>query len=159
MQPARTALKYLTMHPDTPMHKMMSEATQFSDFAAKYALAKHTEAKAKKAGKSKAEAFELGIQAAQEAFINYDTPTARGMQSANDLGVLMFTKFLFRFQRVLARHLHSNGGHVIAQHFLVESFLPFAGILNPLGIVPNVGMSAAGWFSGFTMLPWLSIFL
>lgn len=157
-QPARTALKYLTIHPDTPMHKMLSEATQFSDFSAKYALAKHTEAKAKKAGKSKAEAFELGIQAAQEAFINYDIPTSRGMQLANDLGLFMFTKFMLRFQRVLARQLHSNGGHVITQHFLVESFLPSAGILNPLGIIPNVGMSAAGWFSGFTMLPWLSVF-
>ena len=154
-QPARTALKYLTMHPDTSMHKFMAEATQFSDFAAKYALAKHTEAKARKAGKSKAEAFEMGIQAAQEVFINYDTPTSREMQTANDLGLFMFTKFLFRFQRVLARQLHSNGGHVIAQHLLVESFLPYGGILNPLGIVPNTGMSALGWFGGFAMLPWM----
>ena len=156
-QPARTALKYLTMHPDTSMYKFMAEATQFSDFAAKYALAKHTEAKARKAGKSKAEAFEMGIQAAQEVFINYDTPTSREMQTANDLGLFMFTKFLFRFQRVLARQLHSNGGHVIAQHLLVESFLPYGGILNPLGIVPNTGMSALGWFGGFGMLPWMTL--
>ena len=133
-QPVRTTMKWATFHPDTEIHKFLSESTQFSDFAAKFVLAKHIERKSLKMGKSKKAAFEDGIQMAQEVFINYDIPTNRTLQAANDLGLFMFTKFTVRFQRALARQLHQNGGHAMLQHFMVEEYLPVAGLLNPFSL-------------------------
>lgn len=134
--------KIAFMHPDSSAFKFLAEVTQFSDMAAKFALAKKTEERALKAGKSKQQAFQEGIAMAQDAFINYDLPTSRGMQLVNDLGIWNFTKFGLRFQKVLATELHQNTGHTVAQHFLAENMLGTAGVLNPLG---SVGALSTGW--------------
>ncbi|OOR84929.1 hypothetical protein B0180_02035 [Moraxella canis] len=158
-QPVRTTLKWATFHPDTEIHKFLSESTQFSDFAAKYVLAKHIEKKSLKMGKSKKAAFEDGIQMAQEVFINYDIPTNRMLQAANDLGLFMFTKFTVRFQRALARQLHQNGGHAMLQHFMVEEYLPVAGVLNPFFPMFNIGLGAFTGIGALAQLPIIAMFL
>lgn len=158
-QPVRTTMKWATFHPDTEIHKFLSESTQFSDFAAKYVLAKHIERKSLKMGKSKKAAFEDGIQMAQEVFINYDIPTNRTLQAANDLGLFMFTKFTVRFQRALARQLHQNGGHVMLQHFMVEEYLPVAGLLNPFFPMFNTGLGAFTGIGALAQLPLIAMFL
>lgn len=158
-QPVRTTIKWATFHPDTEIHKFLSESTQFSDFAAKYVLAKHIERKSLKMGKSKKAAFEDGIQMAQEVFINYDIPTNRTLQAANDLGLFMFTKFTVRFQRALARQLHQNGGHAMLQHFMVEEYLPVAGLLNPFFPIFNTGLGAFTGIGALTQLPLIAMFL
>lgn len=158
-QPVRTTMKWATFHPDTEIHKFLSESTQFSDFAAKYVLAKHIERKSLKMGKSKKAAFEDGIQMAQEVFINYDIPTNRMLQAANDLGLFMFTKFTVRFQRALARQLHQNGGHAMLQHFMVEEYLPVAGLLNPFFPMFNTGLGAFTGIGALAQLPLIAMFL
>lgn len=158
-QPVRTTMKWATFHPDTEIHKFLSESTQFSDFAAKYVLAKHIERKSLKMGKSKKAAFEDGIQMAQEVFINYDIPTNRTLQAANDLGLFMFTKFTVRFQRALARQLHQNGGHAMLQHFMVEEYLPVAGLLNPFFPMFNTGLGAFTGIGALAQLPLIALFL
>lgn len=158
-QPVRTTMKWATFHPDTEIHKFLSESTQFSDFAAKFVLAKHIERKSLKMGKSKKAAFEDGIQMAQEVFINYDTPTNRTLQAANDLGLFMFTKFTVRFQRALARQLHQNGGHAMLQHFMVEEYLPVAGLLNPFFPMFNTGLGAFTGIGALAQLPLIAMFL
>nr|WP_227546412.1 hypothetical protein [Moraxella catarrhalis] len=158
-QPVRTAMKWATFHPDTEIHKFLSESTQFSDFAAKFVLAKHIERKSLKMGKSKKAAFEDGIQMAQEVFINYDIPTNRTLQAANDLGLFMFTKFTVRFQRALARQLHQNGGHAMLQHFMVEEYLPVAGLLNPFFPMFNTGLGAFTGIGALAQLPLIAMFL
>lgn len=158
-QPVRTTMKWATFHPDTEIHKFLSESTQFSDFAAKYVLAKHIERKSLKMGKSKKAAFEDGIQMAQEVFINYDIPTNRTLQAANDLGLFMFTKFTVRFQRALARQLHQNGGHAMLQHFMVEEYLPVAGLLNPFFPMFNTGLGAFTGIGALAQLPLIAMFL
>ncbi|MPW63536.1 hypothetical protein C0208_01685 [Moraxella catarrhalis] len=158
-QPVRTTMKWATFHPDTEIHEFLSESTQFSDFAAKYVLAKHIERKALKMGKSKKAAFEDGIQMAQEVFINYDIPTNRTLQAANDLGLFMFTKFTVRFQRALARQLHQNGGHAMLQHFMVEEYLPVAGLLNPFFPMFNTGLGAFTGIGALAQLPLIAMFL
>lgn len=158
-QPVRTAMRWATFHPDTEIHKFLSESTQFSDFAAKFVLAKHIERKSLKMGKSKKAAFEDGIQMAQEVFINYDIPTNRTLQAANDLGLFMFTKFTVRFQRALARQLHQNGGHAMLQHFMVEEYLPVAGLLNPFFPMFNTGLGAFTGIGALAQLPLIAMFL
>lgn len=158
-QPVRTTMKWATFHPDTEIHKFLSESTQFSDFAAKFVLAKHIERKSLKMGKSKKAAFEDGIQMAQEVFINYDIPTNRTLQAANDLGLFMFTKFTVRFQRALARQLHQNGGHAMLQHFMVEEYLPVAGLLNPFFPMFNTGLGAFTGIGALAQLPLIAMFL
>lgn len=158
-QPVRTTMKWATFHPDTEIHKFLSESTQFSDFAAKYVLAKHIERKSLKMGKSKKAAFEDGIQMAQEVFINYDIPTNRTLQAANDLGLFMFTKFTVRFQRALVRQLHQNGGHAMLQHFMVEEYLPVAGLLNPFFPMFNTGLGAFTGIGALAQLPLIAMFL
>lgn len=158
-QPVRTTMKWATFHPDTEIHKFLSESTQFSDFAAKYVLAKHIERNSLKMGKSKKAAFEDGIQMAQEVFINYDIPTNRTLQAANDLGLFMFTKFTVRFQRALARQLHQNGGHAMLQHFMVEEYLPVAGLLNPFFPMFNTGLGAFTGIGALAQLPLIAMFL
>lgn len=158
-QPVRTTMKWATFHPDTEIHKFLSESTQFSDFAAKFVLAKHIERKSLKMGKSKKAAFEDGIQMAQEVFINYDIPTNRTLQAANDLGLFMFTKFTVRFQRALARQLHQNGGHAMLQHFMVEEYLPVAGLLNPFFPMFNTGLGAFTGIGALAQLPLITMFL
>lgn len=158
-QPVRTTMKWATFHPDTEIHKFLSESTQFSDFAAKFVLAKHIERKSLKMGKSKKAAFKDGIQMAQEVFINYDTPTNRTLQAANDLGLFMFTKFTVRFQRALARQLHQNGGHAMLQHFMVEEYLPVAGLLNPFFPMFNTGLGAFTGIGALAQLPLIAMFL
>ncbi|MFB6349629.1 hypothetical protein ACFBZI_10495 [Moraxella sp. ZJ142] len=152
-EPAAKVLKVALVHPDTKAYKLLAEATQFSDVAAKYALAKHIEAKALKQGKSKARAFEDGIIAAQEAFINYDLPTSRTLQTMNDLGFVMFSKFSLRFQRALARQLHLNGGQTLAQHYLFEWLTPYPGILSPFAGGIHLGEGALTIFDGIGELP------
>lgn len=158
-QPVRTTMKWATFHPDTEIHKFLSESTQFSDFAAKYVLAKHIERKSLKMGKSKKAAFEDGIQMAQEVFINYDIPTNRTLQAANYLGLFMFTKFTVRFQRALVRQLHQNGGHAMLQHFMVEEYLPVAGLLNPFFPMFNTGLGAFTGIGALAQLPLIAMFL
>lgn len=158
-QPVRTTMKWATFHPDTEIHKFLSESTQFSDFAAKFVLAKHIERKSLKMGKSKKAAFEDGIQMAQEVFINYDIPTNRTLQAANDLGLFMFTKFTVRFQRALARQLHQNGGHAMLQHFMVEEYLSVAGLLNPFFPMFNPGLGAFTGIGALAQLPLIAMFL
>lgn len=158
-QPVRTTMKWATFHPDTEIHKFLGESTQFSDFAAKFVLAKHIERKSLKMGKSKKAAFEDGIQMAQEVFINYDIPTNRTLQAANDLGLFMFTKFTVRFQRALARQLHQNGGHAMLQHFMVEEYLPVAGLLNPFFPMFNTGLGAFTGIGALAQLPLIAMFL
>lgn len=158
-QPVRTTMKWATFHPDTEIHKFLSESTQFSDFAAKFVLAKHIERKSLKMGKSKKAAFKDGIQMAQEVFINYDIPTNRTLQAANDLGLFMFTKFTVRFQRALARQLHQNGGHAMLQHFMVEEYLPVAGLLNPFFPMFNTGLGAFTGIGALAQLPLIAMFL
>jgi hypothetical protein len=44
---------------------------------------------------------DAAIQAASDAFINYDIPSHRKLQWANDMGLVMFTKYLIRIQKVI----------------------------------------------------------
>lgn len=98
-------LQLLTMHHSTAPYKVMSYATQISDFLARYTLYQHD---------IKSMSHEQAVQRASEAFINYDVPTHRKMQYANDSGLIMFSKYYVRIQKILGRIYKDSPGRVMA---------------------------------------------
>ena len=128
--PIKTAFDWMVVNPGTPMHKFLSDATQFSDFSAKYVLAEHL----RKKGMNSNEALSL----AQESFINFDLPQGQGMDYMGRMGLFMFTKFFFRFQRVLSKLLWEKPAQTIAQHYISESLFNMQGVLDPL-MTNNLG--------------------
>ena len=134
-----TAFNWALMSPGTPMHNFMAHATQFSDLAAKYSLTRHRMSK----GDSKADA----IAEAQDAFINYDIPTGKGLDYLNKMGLFMFTKFVLRFQQAIMKQLNTRAGSAISQHLLVEEFTNQAGVLEPFMLNRIGNPFSAGMFN------------
>lgn len=122
-KPVKDTFDWIVINPNTPVYKFLADATQFSDFSAKYVLAKHLQ--------SKGMSFDKAISEAQESFINYDVPTGQGMDYMNRMGLFMFTKFFLRFQKVLAKAFIHKPAQMIIQHELLESGLDMQGILDP----------------------------
>lgn len=50
-----------------------------------------------------------------DSFVNYEVNTTPGMQYLNDMGLLMYTKFWFRIQRVILRQFRDNTARVLLQ--------------------------------------------
>lgn len=113
--------KFLTMAHDTPIYQALSYATQVSDFLARYTLYQHVinRAENKLAG-------ETAVQLVSDAFVNYDVPSHRGVQYANDMGLVYFSKYYLRIQKVIALLYRQNPGRALmlltAGHFL--DFIP-----------------------------------
>lgn len=129
----RTVGSWAMVSPETPAYKFLAGATQFSDFTAKYVLYKHLTTR--KDAMSHADA----IQEASDAFINYDVPTGRGLQYMNDMGLLMFTKFFIRFQRIIMRLMKTQPALVMGQHFATEWLTNTPGVLDP-ALAGNLGI-------------------
>lgn len=91
----KTVGRYAYMAHDTPVYRVLYEATQLSDFVARYAVHQHMTTR--KNPLSKAESLSL----AMKAFVNYDLPTHRSIQYLNDMGLLWFTKYYVRIQAVI----------------------------------------------------------
>lgn len=103
-----TAAKTVYMAHDTKLYQGVHRVTQLSDFVARYTLYQHlTNQKTKPLTKEEA------IQEASDAFINYDIPMHRSMQYLDDMGLMMFTKYFLRIQKVLVKNLRDNPGRVI----------------------------------------------
>lgn len=75
-------------------YSVLRDLAQMSDFTAKYALANHLSTR-KKNPLPRAAA----LREAADYFIDYDLPSGRIMQSLNELGLVMFSKYLIRVQK------------------------------------------------------------
>lgn len=82
------------------LYDFLSEAAQFSDFGARYVLYKN------KVNKGMEPEQAAGY--VMDIFIDYDLPTHKGVQYLNDLGILMFSKYLIRVQRIIAKTFAEN---------------------------------------------------
>lgn len=120
---AKATAKQVFMSPGSFLHSTMMEATQLSDFTARYVLYRHLTKK----GKSHDEA----VTEASAAFINYDLPSSPIVQYLNDIGLFMFTKFYFRFQRVLFTLLKKNPAMVLLQSMALNAFTDLPTVLDP----------------------------
>ncbi len=138
------ASKTLLMAHDTPLYKVLAYGTQISDFVARYTLMEHL--------KNRAENPMSGdalIQMVSDAFVNYDVPSHRDVQYANDMGLVYFTKYYLRIQKVIALLYRDNPGRAMmlltAGHFL--DFIP---MLQHSQILHRVGNPfSTGAFEAF----------
>lgn len=92
----KQAGKAMYMTHDTPLYKLMFQGTYLSDFVSRYTLYQHM-INRKKNPMSKDEAVQLAV----DAFVNYDIPTNRFLQYMNDMGLVWFTKYYLRIQKVM----------------------------------------------------------
>lgn len=102
-QRTQKVAKFLYMAKDTWMYQTMNTLTQHSDFVARYTLYQHMIHKTRNPM-----THDAAIQAASDAFINYDVPSHRKVQWMNDMGFVMFTKYLIRIQKVILRLAKDN---------------------------------------------------
>ena len=91
----RNGVDMLFVTERTKLFKMITFATQASDFAARYALIEGLKAQ----GINKTEA----MNTAKDAFIIYSNPDSKLFQYMNDMGLVMFTKYFMRIQRVISK--------------------------------------------------------
>lgn len=130
---------FLLMAEGTKPYQIMSYATQISDFLARFVLYEHLTTKRDPM------THEEAVQRVSDAFINYDVPTHRKLQYANDSGLVMFTKYYLRIQKMLVRIYREHPGRVLAM-IAAEKFLIGAqptvldsSMMNRLGNPINLG--------------------
>ncbi len=102
------------MTSNTSMYQFLRDATQMSDFVARYTLHKHN--------MNKGMDFEKSIDSIMDTFINYEEPSHKTVQWLNDVGLMMFTKFFLRVQKVILRQLKNKPLHMFGL-WLVEFYL------------------------------------
>ena len=81
------------------------------------------------------------LDTVEEAFVNYDRPSHRMLAAANDRGLVMFTKYYLRIQKVIAKLFHDKPGRGIAivalsKYFNDSQVLPNASFLHHMGNNP-----------------------
>lgn len=122
-KPVTAISEQLYLSENTSAFQLLMKATQYSDFIARFAMHKYnTEVK----GMDK----ETSLQDVIETFINYDIPTSRALQYMNDMGFFMFSKFLFRIQKVIFKILKENPASTLSLLLLQNFFGDVSDILD-----------------------------
>lgn len=80
---------------DTKLYKFMFKAVQMGDFVARYALYE--------ANKAKGMADQANVDDIMETFVDYDYVTHPLIGYLNKIGVMVFTKYMIRMQKVLIK--------------------------------------------------------
>ena len=107
-EPLSMVGKTVLMHHSTPLYKLARDFAMLSDFSARYALHKYN-TQTRKVKMSSAES----IADIMETFVNYETPTHKVLQFLNDHDPVMFTKYLLRTQKVIAKLAQKNPAQLI----------------------------------------------
>jgi len=117
----------IVLSPNTALSHLLANVVQYSDLVSRYAVWSY---KTETDAMTKQEAFNLVM----DIFVNYEDPTSVQMQWLNDNGVLQFTKFMFRIQRVIYRNIEQAPalmlGSEIMQRMLVDIPDPTDSILT-----------------------------
>lgn len=98
-----SAARTLYMAHDTRLYQGLNNITQMSDFVARFVLYEHLTTRDKNPLSS-----EDAISQAGESFVNYDMPMTKFVQYMDDMGMIYFTKYFLRIQRVLIKLAKDN---------------------------------------------------
>jgi len=123
--------KQVTLSPDTEVGSFLEKVTQYSDFIARYALIKHL-TETNKVNQDEA------VKDALETFVDFNTLTSPQLQWINDNGILMYTKFFFRIQRVIAKAFIRDPGNVLAIGLTQQAFMDVPDIVESNFITNNI---------------------
>jgi hypothetical protein len=108
--------KTVYMTHDTKLYKSLSHVTQLSDFVARYTLYQHLTTKQDPL------TAEEAVQESADSFVNYDIPMHRITQYMDDMGIMMFTKYFLRIQRVLLKLAREHPARVLGMVSLNSYF-------------------------------------
>ena len=148
----RTVGKQVYMTHDTSVYKFLSQSTQLSDLVARYTMYEHTMTRAKDPLSQ-----DDAIRQAEASFVNYDLPSHRTLQYLNDMGIVMFTKYYIRIQKVIMRLMKEKPARglalIAANHFMqgLDSITD-SNWLNRIGNNP-LKPGAFGYFGTLDELP------
>ena len=115
-QGIKDAAKIVTLSQGTKGYSFLRDAAQMSDFGARYALFE----KLKREGKSTKDA----VGEVMDIFIDYDLPTHRLLQYGNDMGLLLFTKYLIRVIKIMYTTMRDYPARVLTQ-IILQNWLNF----------------------------------
>ena len=183
----KTVGKNLFMTHDTQFYKFMRDSTQISDFASRFVLHEHNMKKA--VGKSQAkvneikkripnlsklkadEVFnkemtrlrEVSINMIEDVFINYQLPTHKFIQYANDIGLFMFSKFFMRIQKIIAYMIKHHAGSLIGS-LLIQDLSTIVGdqpditdsLMSPFAVWDKFNTNLIGVLSEIWTAPVIS---
>lgn len=127
--PLVKAARFTYMAHDTFLYRTLSEATQLSDFVARYTLYQHEVNK-----KKKPLTHDEAVRKVSDAFINYDIPSHRKLQWGNDMGLVMFTKYYIRIQKVILRTMRDSPGNALAM-LMLNQYMDSLPMLYDSGIL------------------------
>ena len=96
----RNGLELLYISDRTPVYKFMNAATQYSDFVARYA--QYTLLVQKGVDK------DVAAKEVRDAFVNYNKPNSRAVEWANQMGLVMFTKYFTRIQKAVKHQARNH---------------------------------------------------
>ena len=130
-QGVKTVAKNVWMSHDTPIYKVLSRATQYSDFVARYALYEHL---TNTEGKSHEEAIKKSLA----AFVHYDVPMQRNLQYLDDMGFTPFMKYFYRIQRVLLDAMKERPARVLSM-VLMNRIVDLGPIVLDSALISHVG--------------------
>jgi hypothetical protein len=123
--------KTVYMTHDTPLYKLLSRATQYSDFIARFALYEH-------AVNNEGATHEQAVQKSLRAFVHYDVPMQRNLQYLDDMGLTPFMKYFYRIQRVLFETTKERPARVLGM-VLLNRFADLGPIVLDSSVVQHVG--------------------
>lgn len=106
--PIVAGAKAVLVTHDTQLYRVLRDAAQLSDFAARYALHKYNTTRRD----NPMDATE-SIDMVVDTFVNYDLPTHKSLQYMNDMGMVMFTKYYLRTQKVILRLAKEKPGNLL----------------------------------------------
>ena len=89
---------------------------------------------------------EEAIRRARQAFVNYDTPTAKPVQYLNDMGLLWFTKYYLRIQAVIMQLVREQPLRAAALLGIDNFFVNVSDILDSSFISKSPVNMGAGAF-------------
>lgn len=91
---------------ETRLYKMLRNTTQKSDFVARFAMHRKN--------MERGMTYEDSVNKIMDLFVDYNSPTHPTVQYLNDMGVIMFTKFFFRIQKVIAYQMARKPANVFS---------------------------------------------
>jgi hypothetical protein len=142
----KEAFKQVTFQQGSIAYDFLRRATQFSDFAARYALYTHQV-------NNEGVSHDKAIQNIMDAFVNYDLPPHKAMQYTNDMGITWFFKYFIRMQKVIVKSFRKNPAKVLSLSVgadmlginiptPLDAFAPFVDVNRKIGLIDGFSMAA-----------------
>ena len=98
---ARRIIDEAYISKDTETFQKLLKVVQYSDFVAKYALYDFQT-------KKKGMASNVAMKLVSDMFVDYSLVQNKWVKYADDMSIFMFSKYLFRIQKAIARNFIEN---------------------------------------------------